>query len=641
MRPHLPRVLFSLLTQDGTRWDAPLVGEPRGDAVLPSAGQVDLRQLPAPVRERIAAPPAKGTPGSNNFAVSGALTKDGRAIVADDMHLGLRAPNIWFRARLRYRDPSAPVGKTDVQGFTLPGLPAVVVGSNGHVAWGFTNGYVDNVDAGIACVETSDWCLEAQSTNAGVDTERILVRGARPFDLPVQAFQPLHWPGTRSSVPIMEAPPGNIWVANLWSAYSPDAISLDLTRTAAMRSVDDILGKPLIGLPAQNIVVADQDGRIAWMISGSVPDHAAGCDQFAPALLRPRRPPVIEKRHTQGDAPSHTDTGARSRQSMRAIRTVPVREGEGCEGRPMQSLETPRLSDPTSGRLWTANNRTLDGEALQKVGDGGYALGARAKQIRDDLFAKDRFTERDLLAIQLDDRAVFLERWWKLLVHQAAMSRSPALAALSDAASDWTGRASTDSVAYRVVRAWRLAVHARIADGLTAPAQAALGKDFVMPDLPQLEGVVWPLLLQRPQHLLSRRYNSWDALLEDAAKEVRDQLAAQGPLSARTWGERNTADICHPLANAIPLVGRRLLCMPADQLPGDTAMPRVQGPRFGASERMVVSPGHEQDGIIHMPGGQSGHFLSPFWGAGHDDWVHGRPTPFLPGKTEHTLHLKP
>ena len=62
------------------------------------------------------------------------------------MHLGLRAPNIWFRARLRYADARAPGGQVDVAGFTLPGLPAVVVGSNGHVAWGFTNSYGDWLD---------------------------------------------------------------------------------------------------------------------------------------------------------------------------------------------------------------------------------------------------------------------------------------------------------------------------------------------------------------------------------------------------------------------------------------------------------------------------------------------------------------
>jgi penicillin amidase len=80
--------------------------------------------------------------------------------------------------------------------------------------------------------------------------------------------------------------------------------------------------------------------------------------------------------------------------------------------------------------------------------------------------------------------------------------------------------------------------------------------------------------------------------------------------------------------------------MPPDPLPGDQAMPRIASPTFGASERMVVSPGHEAEGIIEMPGGQSGHPLSPYWGAGHEAWVRGEPAPFLPGRAEHTLVLK-
>ena len=217
---------------------------------------------------------------------------------------------------------------------------------------------------------------------------------------------------------------------------------------------------------------------------------------------------------------------------------------------------------------------------------------------------------------------------------------TPALRELADAARDWQGRASVDSASYRLVRAWRLAVHERLLDGLLAPARAAMGEDFDRPDLAQFEGVAWPLVQQRPPHLLPRRFASWQALFEDAAKEVRDELAPRGPLHERSWGERNTTRICHPLAGAIPL-GRRALCMPAQPLPGDGMMPRVQGPAFGASERMVVSPGHEADGILHMPGGQSGHPLSPFWGAGHDDWAHGRPAPFLPGTATHVLTLRP
>src|SRR5690606_27369489 len=149
------------------------------------------------------------------------------------------------------------------------------------------------------------------------------------------------------------------------------------------------------------------------------------------------------------------------------------------------------------------------------------------------------------------------------------------------------------STGYRLVRAWRVEVSERIAQGLLAPARAALGDDFAMPPLAQLEGVAWPLVSQRPQHLLPRPHATWDALFEDAAAAVRDDLAGQGPLSARSWGEANTARICHPLAQLLPGALRGALCMPADPLPGDAHMPRVQAPAMGASQRMVVAPGRE------------------------------------------------
>ncbi|HZZ19988.1 MAG TPA: penicillin acylase family protein, partial [Opitutaceae bacterium] len=85
----------------------------------------------------------------------------------------------------------------------------------------------------------------------------------------------------------------------------------------------------------------------------------------------------------------------------------------------------------------------------------------------------------------------------------------------------------------------------------------------------------------------------------------------------------------------------RWLSMPEDELPGDSYMPRVADTAFGASERYVVSPGHEESGIMHMPGGQNSNPLSPFFGAGHEAWVRGDPTPFLPGPTRHTVTLQP
>jgi penicillin amidase len=578
IRPHLPPALYALLTRDGSAWDAPLMGEPRGDAVLPGAGEVDLRKLPVPRRGRQAELADKAAPGSNDWAVDGTLTKDGRAIVADDMHLSLRAPNIWFRARLRWADARAQGGKVDISGFTLPGLPAVIVGSNGHVAWGFTNGYID----------TADWVAVPRDA-PGIRTydEKILVAGrpAEDFKVRESAWGPIL------------AERGDQSLALRWTAQQPGAVSFGFAGLAYAKDIGEAFAvADHAGIPTQNFMVADASGRIGWRLIGTRPQRAGDCDAT----------------------------------------TVETR---ACAPWTIASADAPHVLDPPAHRLWTANARTLDGAGLATVGDGGYALGARAKQIRDDLFAKDRFAEKDLLGIQLDDRALFLERWWKLL--QSENGKGAALTGLAKAASHWEGRASPESVGYRIVRAWRLAVNARIADGLTAPAQAALGDDFDMPGLQQLEGVAWPLLQQRPANLLSPRYADWDALLEDAAKEVRDDLSRHGPLAQRTWGERNTAQICHPLARALPSLLKSRLCMPADPLDGDTAMPRVVGPAFGASERMVVSPGHEADGIIHMPGGQSGHPLSPFWGAGHEAWVKGEPTPFLPGEAKYALKLEP
>jgi penicillin amidase len=591
MRPHLPPALFALLTHGGSRWDAPLTGAPRGDAMLPGVAEVDLRRLPHP-DERIDAEPMPRVIGSNNFAVSGELTRDGRAIVADDMHLGLRAPNIWFRARLRHPDAQAPEGRVDLNGFTLPGIPFTVVGSNTHVAWAFTNSYVD----------TLDWATQTLCTTGSAvgcvpsvhHRELIAVAGAKPVEFDVEETA---WG------PVMAHDAQGHALSLRWVAHLPGSLNLNLVDLAHAQTLADAMAITRdVAIPTQNMLIADSAGAIGWRWLGPIPLRAAGCDATQPIDFK----------------------GADS----------------ACPPWPISTSRAPLLT-PTHGRLWTANNRVVGDDVLKLAGDGGSTLGARAKQIRDDLFARTQFNERDLLAIQLDDRALFLQPWWQLLRNQTAQAKSPALSELAAAAATWQGHASTGSVSYRIVRAWRRAVTERVLDGLTAPAQAALGKDFMMPGLQQQEGFVWPLVTQRPMHLLSPRYASWDALLEDAAREVRDELAQQGPLNQRTWGEQNTARICHPLARALPAVARRPLCMPFEPLAGDVAMPRVQSPDFGASERMVVAPGHEAEGFIHMPGGQSGHLLSPFWGAGHEDWVRGRPTPFLPGEARYTLRMQP
>ncbi|MCD9086415.1 penicillin acylase family protein [Stenotrophomonas sp. SY1] len=620
-----PPALYALLSHDGSRWDAPLFGAPRGDAVLPGADVLDLRTLkvepgaaepassdlqtarigsditgaalaltppsalqrvplsPAPRERGIGEPPAAASyfPGSNNFAVAGALTADGRAIIADDMHLGLRAPNIWFRARLRYEDPTAPDGKVDVTGFSLPGLPAVIVGSNTRVAWAFTNSYID----------TADYAQLPASTALRSYSEVIAVAGK-----PAETFK------VRESDwgPVLHENPDGSLLALRWTAHLPGAVRLDFADMAKASDLDAALAvADRSGVPAQNLLMGDRRGRIAWRLIGARPDRGANCPAGGIASA-------------------------------------------SCLPWAVRSDHAPALIDPPEHRLWTANTRVLDGAALAIAGDGGYDLGARAKQIRDGLHARDQFRERDLLAIQLDDRALLMEPWWKLLRQTVEHSDDPALKRIEAASRQWEGHASVDSVSYRMARAFRGITLDTVQGALLAPAKAQLGERYQAPKLSQFEGVIWPLLEQRPDHLLPPPFKSWDELLADSARKLETDLAAQGPdLAGRTWGERNTSAICHPISRALPALFKRWLCMKPQPLPGDDNMPRVQGPAFGASERMVVSPGHEADGIVHIPGGQSGHPLSPFWGSGHDDWVQGKPTPFLPGETKHTLTLRP
>ena len=604
LRPHLPAALYALVGHAGSSWDAPLVGAPIGDAVLPGPDEVDLRTLPAPALEGMPVAPEPVAVGSNNFAVAGTLTAHGAALVADDMHLGLRAPGIWFRARLRYPDARAPGGQVDVSGFTLPGLPAMIVGSNGHVAWGFTNSYGDYLD----------WAIETPCSG-GMDANGRPEAAADPGpaacsplvrhreQIEVARGEPEAFEVEETSWgPVLHRLPDGRVLTLRWTAHLPGAINLGLADMARMPDLERalVLARD-VALPNQNLVIGDRKGRIAWRLLGPVPQRAQGCDGTVPNDLA----------------------------------------ATGCAPWSMSSRIGPTVASPTVDRIWTANARVVDGPALAVIGDGGYALGARGAQIRDALQARDRFDENDLLAIQLDDRALFLSRWHALMLERARVQGSPALRALADASADWSGHASIDSTGYRLVRAWRNAVHERIARGLLAPAGAALGDGFEAPPLAQLEGVAWPLVTARPLHLLPRAYADWDALFEDAAGAVRDGLVERGPLPERNWGEANSARICHPLADVLPGPLRSLLCMPPDPLPGDSHMPRVQTPSMGASQRMVVAPGRETEGIIHQPGGQSGHPLSPFWGAGHQDWVQGRPTPFLPGAQVHELVLRP
>lgn len=590
----LPPAVFDWLYPPGSRWDAPIMGEPRTPPPVPPADVFSVREV-------VDVPPPAGEAGkaylngSNNWVVGGNLTGSGRALMSNDMHLGHNVPNIWYQARLVVTGERP----RDVTGVSLPGTPFITAGSNGNIAWGYTNSYGDWADAVLLRPGAAPGTYRTPQGDREFDVyrETIEVRDAEPV---IYEIRETVWGPVDDAV---DYPDGDIAVS--WTAHSPEALNLNLLTLETAVDAGEALGiAATMGIPPQNFVVGDSGGNIGWTIAGRIPAKN-GFDAMVPADW--------------------------SRE-------------DGWVGW-LAPEDYPRVYNPAGGRIWTANARVADADALAVIGDGGYDLGARARQIRDSLFASDEFSPADMLAIQYDDRALFLSRWRDVILRvltDARVAGDPALAEYRELVRDWIPRASPESVGYRLVRAFRLEVQSRVFHALTAPVRAANGGDVEPLLSNQFEGVLWQLLSERPPHLLPGAYASWDELLLDAIGANIAWFAEQyeGGLADRSWGEINTASIRHPLSRALPILSP-LLDMPAEPLNGDADLPKAQGPAFGASERFSVSPGDEQNGLMHMPTGQSGHPLSAFYRRGHEDWVHGRASPFLPGPPQHELTLVP
>jgi penicillin amidase len=394
-----------------------------------------------------------------------------------------------------------------------------------------------------------------------------------------------------------------------WIAHKAALLNLNLRRLEAVNTVDEALAvASTAGMPAQNFVAGDAAGNIGWTIAGPLPRRAHG---YGPA-------------------------GADA--------SYPLADGTaGWQGW-LRPAEYPRVVNPAGGQLVTANSRQLAGPGTELLGDGGYDLGARTRQARDALAALGSGTdEKGVYGVMLDDRALFLAPWRDrllALLDTAAVKADPKRAeALQVLRAGWTGRASVDASGYRLARAWMWNLYELLYGGANVHLKEWGGNAA-------LAGKRWPdilgrLLDEQPAGWLPRQHASWRDLQLAALDRTIADLAADGrPLREATWGAFNTAGFAHPIAGAVPAL-RKWLSVPADQLAGDSNMPRVAGPDFGQSERFTVSPGKEEKGIFNMPGGQSGHPLSPYFLAGHADWVQARPTPLLPGPVQHTLAIGP
>ncbi|NDV89972.1 penicillin acylase family protein [Alteromonas sp. 345S023] len=507
--------------------------------------------------------------GSNNYAVTGELTPTGSGLLANDMHLGLRVPIIWYRTQLNYLDKGENI---QVTGVSLPGLPGVIVGTNNHIAWGFTNANLDNVD----------WiALKDDVVTTQIESTITVGEEAVTYSFEHSDYGPVTTLGEQR-------------YALNWVAHHPFAVNLSVIDLASARTIDDaIRSARRIAMPVQNLVIVDKEGSAAWTPAGAV-------------MARNK---ATETAITQTALPL---------QKSRKTSNLPV------------------VKNPDSKRIWTANARVITASDMPRLGDGGYALGARARQIRDRLFEKDTFTEEDFYAIQLDNHAQFLIPWHHLLsglltAHDVEFKVD--LAYLGQ----WQECACEDSVGYTLVKHFRRHVIQKLFGRLLHSLDEKGVNSRTL--LRGIEPATWELIHTQPNDWLPPNTETFDELLVDAYREAKHELLnryspQEADMATLRWGEVNKLTITHPFAAQIPGVGH-LLNMDTVEGFGDTFMPSVQAPNFGASQRFFVSPGHLDRAILTLPGGQSGHPLSPFYAKGFNDYASHGATPLLPGQSVH------
>jgi len=593
---------FAFLNPKGSRWDAAIDHSQYSPTPLPAYNW--LAGITKSVNNTISEIAktdydSEEFPGSNNWAVGGALSKTGSAIVANDMHLGIRVPNTWYRASFEYT--SAKNTAVKVTGLTLPGTPAMTTGSNGSVAWGFTNSNGDWNDVIILQTneDASQYLTPDGYQSFALHRQMIAVKGEDPVEVIIKETI---WG------PVIGKNAQEQLLAYRWVAHDKEAVNffaMQLEQASNLKQAFSIASHS--GIPAQNMMVADNAGNIGWTIMGAIPRKSAEFGEIPTSW-------ADGKHHWQGY---------------------------------LTEAEYPYVENPQQHRLWTANSRVVGGAMLKKVGNGGYAIGARSQQIRDKLFEQENFDEKALLAIALDDRAIFLQRWQQFILNKVmvdtAISNKPlwqqAKTLLSESGvTESVLTASVDSVAYRIVRNFRINLRNDTFRVLNEKLSNMDDSYNFRSIQHQLETPLWQIINQQPDHFLQKTQGTWQAVFQRALSKTLSDMTENQSLELATWGQQNTTNIRHPLTNGVPFLAQ-WLNMPAMQLAGDSYMPRVQGKAFGASERMVVSPGHEESGILHMPTSQAGHPWSPYFGAGHQDWEQGKASPFLPGKTKYTLTL--
>jgi penicillin amidase len=374
-----------------------------------------------------------------------------------------------------------------------------------------------------------------------------------------------------------------------WIMTEPGGVNLDILDLPWTRNVDEAIGvlRHWYG-PPQNAIVVDDAGDIGWTITGRFPNRT-GLDGFYP---------------------------------------VPWTEpGMGWDGWLDESAR-PVLLNPEGGVIYSANNRMADAETARRLGRE-WAAPHRAVRIADMLASEEQFEESDLAAMQLDTRVASLDHVRDRVLQAIPADDPDELIRRARAlVVEWNGTADADQRGFRLLAM----LDRRITDELLWNIMSGETSLWAV----QSESL-HRLVDENAAGYLPGRFENWDEFYDHSFRAIARQLESQGGVDL-PWGEANQSRIQHPFAlQGAP--GMEVMNLPMHPQAGHPLAVRVAHPSFGASARMVVSPGREQIAMLQTPGGQSGHFLSPHYTDYHDEWRRGDGSGFLPGEPKATLRL--
>ena len=528
--------------------------------------------------------------GSNNWVVSGDHTQSGRPILANDPHLPPFCPAFWYENHL--------VGAGyDVTGFTLPGVPGVVIGHNEHVAWGVTNAFPDVQDIFVERFDPQNcvrYEVDGRWFDADVVTEEIKVRGRKTVVEQVRytrngpVFSDMFAEESRD-------------LSLRWAAYGRNNHLRAVIETNQAANWQEFRnGLRCWGFPSQNVVYADAAGNIGYQMPGLVPLRKNG-DGMLPV---------------PGWAEAYDWVG-----------WIPFDE-------------MPKLYNPPSGRIVTANNR-VHGSDYPYLLTSEWLAGYRAQRIDSLLCETSVGTLRDHGRIQFDTVSLQARRFLKAALPAAAENPDPVLRYALELLQDWDGDMHPDLVAPSLYFGWQ--VHFS-----QACLVQAVGGELAQELLPHREevdllnypfhGIVLDLALNWLDNGPPHWVGSVRPLLIPALKKTIAVLATEfgDDPNGWQWGVLHRIELKHPLTR-IPVLGQlwkpRTIPIGGD---GYTVNQADVSPHFPpdpvniiASCRMLLDVGSWDNCLSALPGGQSGQPASPYFQDGLEDWRNGRYHPML------------